>query len=194
MSEIIDDGWSSDPNSGANAMDEKEWDKPQQTDREELEGEKYWFPPIEKIIQIRFVKTHPDAKLPTKAYPTDSCWDLYACEDTTIYGEGVVPVGIKVAYITPGFGLAIKPRSGLGFKYSIQPHLGEIDNFYRGDLAIRIFLLNGNTPDNKLKYKFKKGDRIAQFKVEKVYPAIVGWLDEVIPTDRGDKGFGSSGK
>ena len=145
-------------------------------------------------VNIRFIKTHPDAKLPTKAYPTDSCWDLYACEDVTIFGEGVVPVGLTVAYISPGFGLAFKPRSGLGFKHSIQPHLGECDNFYRGDLSVKLFLLNGNTPDNKLKYEFKKGDRIAQFKVEKVYPATVGWLDEVIPTDRGDKGFGSSGK
>ena len=156
--------------------------------------EKSTIGPNSGEVKIRFVKTHPDAKLPTKAYETDSCWDLYACEDITIFGEGVIPVGIAVAYISPGFGLAIKPRSGLGFKQSIQPHLGEIDQTYRGDLATKIYKLDSNCNASKGKVEIKKGDRIAQFKVEKVYPATVGWLDEVIPTDRGDKGFGSSGK
>lgn len=146
------------------------------------------------VVEVRFVKTHPDAILPTKAHDTDSCWDIYACEDATIYGEGVVPVGLTVAYITPGFSFAIKPRSGLGFKQSIQPHLGEIDNSYRGDLATKIYKLNDNCYTCKGKVEIKKGDRIAQFKIEKVWPSNVGWLNEVIPTDRGDKGFGSSGR
>ena len=39
---------------------------------------------MEEKVVIKFVKTHPDAKLPTKAHNGDNCFDLYAVEDTTI--------------------------------------------------------------------------------------------------------------
>jgi dUTP pyrophosphatase len=148
---------------------------------------------------VEFVKTHPDAKLPTKAHNEDNCWDLYAVEDVTIpsisyfdgkvdIGHAVVPVGLNVASITPGFGFVIKGRSGMGFKYGIMPHFGEIDNGYRGDLGVKLYNLT-STP-----YNVKKGDRIAQFKVEKVYNTVVRFTEEVTDSTRKDGGFGSSGK
>ena len=106
---------------------------------------------MEEKVVIKFVKTHPDAKLPTKAHDGDNCFDLYAVEGTTIrpskadvvgnvqVASGVVPVGITVAYITPGYGFVIKPKSGLGFKHNLQPHLGEVDNGYRGDCAVKMY-------------------------------------------------------
>jgi len=95
-------------------------------------------------VQVKFIKTAGNAILPTKAYNEDNCYDLYATETTIIPagGSAVVPVGLTVAYITPGFGFTIKPRSGLGFNNSLQPHLGEIDNGYRGDLAIKVYNFN----------------------------------------------------
>ena len=98
---------------------------------------------MEEKVVIKFVRTHPDAKLPTKAHDGDNCFDLYAVEGTTIrpsksdavgnvqVASGVVPVGITVAYITPGYGFVIKPKSGLGFKHNLQPHLGEVDKMLR---------------------------------------------------------------
>ena len=148
---------------------------------------------------IEFVKTHPDAKLPTKAHAEDNCWDLYAVEDVTIppilffnlgvnIGNAVVPVGLNVGSITPGFGFVIKGRSGMGFKSGIMPHSGEIDNGYRGDLGVKLYNLT-STP-----YNIKKGDRIAQFKVERVYSSTVQFTEEVKDSTRKDGGFGSSGK
>jgi dUTP pyrophosphatase len=148
---------------------------------------------------IEFVKTHPDAKLPTKAHDGDNCWDLYAVEDVTVpeifshgsvanVGSAVVPVGLNVASITPGFGFVIKGRSGMGFKHGIMPHFGEIDNGYRGDLGVKLYNLT-STP-----YSIKKGDRIAQFKVERVYNSTVRFTEEVKDSTRKDSGFGSSGK
>jgi len=157
-------------------------------------------PVIKKIdVVIEFVKTHPDAKLPTKAHTEDNCWDLYAVEDVTIppislyaplinIGCSVVPVGLNVGSITPGFGFVIKGRSGMGFKSGIMPHSGEIDNGYRGDLGVKLYNLT-STP-----YNIKKGDRIAQFKVERVYNSIVRFTEEVKDSTRKDSGFGSSGK
>lgn len=151
-------------------------------------------------VIIRFVKTHKDAKLPTKAHDGDNCFDLYAVEDTIIpggkygpidevnIGNAVVPVGITVGYITPGFGFVLRPKSGLGFKAGLQPHLGEIDNGYRGDCAVKMY----NFTDKE--YEFKKGDKVAQIKIEKIYDTTVEWTNEVEEAQRGDAGFGSSGK
>lgn len=149
---------------------------------------------------VKFVKTHPDAKLPQKAHNDDNCFDLFAVEDTIIpastsspagdvtIGNNVVPVGIKVGYITPGFGFVIKPKSGLGFKAGLQPHLGEIDTGYRGDCAVKMYNFSNTS------YQYKKGDKVAQIKIEKNYQVHVEWVDEVEEAERGDAGFGSSGK
>ena len=141
-------------------------------------------------VTIKFVKTHEDAQLPSKAHKSDNCFDLYCVEGTTISagGSNVVPVGIKVAYITPGFGFVLRPKSGLGFKAGLQPHLGEIDNGYRGDCAVKMY----NFSDTG--YTYKKGDKVAQIKIEKIYDTNIEWAEEVEEADRGDAGFGSSGK
>ena len=43
-------------------------------------------------------------------------------------------------------------------------------------------------------YQFKKGDKVAQIKIEKIYDTVIEWTDEVEEAQRGDAGFGSSGK
>jgi deoxyuridine 5'-triphosphate nucleotidohydrolase len=141
-------------------------------------------------VEVKFVKTHPDEKLPTKAYEDDNCFDLYSVEEVSIYAKdsAIVPVGLTCAYISPGFGFVIRPRSGLGFKAGLQPHLGEIDNGYKNDLAVKIY--NFSNTD----YKVSKGDRIAQIKIEKVWKTKVSFVEKIVPSLRGEKGFGSSGK
>ena len=144
--------------------------------------------------EIRFKKTHPDATLPVSNNSDvslgDSGYDLTAIEDMWINksSSSVVPVGLTLAYIDPGFWFRIEPRSGLGFKHSLQPHLGVIDNEYRGDLGVKLY----NFGD--LCYEVKKGDRIAQLVVYRLFKPIMKWADEIEQTSRGDKGFGSSGK
>jgi dUTP pyrophosphatase len=82
----------------------------------------------------------------------------------------------------------IKPKSGLGFKAGLQPHLGEIDTGYRGDCSVKMY--NFSNTD----YQYKKGDKVAQIKIEKNYVTAVEWTDEVEEADRGEGGFGSTGK
>ena len=83
---------------------------------------------------VMFKKTHPDAQLPkannSEIGTGDSGYDLTAVEDVDVYGgnSAVVPVGLMLAYIQDGYWFRIEPRSGLGFKHNIQPHLGVIDN------------------------------------------------------------------
>ena len=155
---------------------------------------------MEDKVLIKFVKTHEDAKLPEKAHNDDNCFDLFAVEDTVVtgsrasptgevsIGSNVVPVGIKVGFISPGFGFVIKPKSGLGFKAGLQPHLGEIDTGYRGDCSVKMY--NFSSKD----YTYTKGDKVAQIKIEKNYNVSVEWTDEIEEAVRGEGGFGSSGK
>jgi dUTP pyrophosphatase len=137
---------------------------------------------------LLFEKTHPDAKLPAKNHPDDTGYDVYCVEDKTIAARGsaVVNVGLKFANIPEGYWIRIEGRSGIGFKHGIQPHPGIIDNGYRSDAGIKLYNLTDTD------YHVKTGDRIAQFVL---YPLIHFPIDFGTPTDseRGEKGFGSSG-
>ena len=139
---------------------------------------------------IKFVKTHNDAILPSKAHETDTGYDLYCVEDTIVQSRlhSIVPVGLQVADIAPGYWYLILPRSGLGFKRQLQPHLGVIDSGYRGSLDVQIY----NFSDKD--YIFKKGDRVAQIAFYPLINMETSFTDAVTNTDRGNKGTGSSGK
>lgn len=145
-------------------------------------------------ISVKFIKKHRDAKLPKfnieDPLTGDIGADIYSVENITIPAKGsnIVPVGLTVAYIQHGYYFIISPRSGLGFKYDIQPHLGRIDNQYRGDIGVKLF----NFSDTS--YEVKIGDRIAQLEFHKLIQPKFEWAENVEESERGAKGFGSSGK
>lgn len=144
-------------------------------------------------VDIKFVKTHPLAVLPkynhSDPYTGDSGLDVTAVEEAVIPAKGfaVVPVGLKLAYVTPGYWFRVEGRSGVGFKKHIFPHFGIIDNPYRGDMGIKLY--NFGTEAQV----FKPGDKVAQLILYPLVQANVNWTDEVSETSRGEKGFGSSG-
>lgn len=139
---------------------------------------------------VRFRKTNPDAKLPTKAHATDACFDLYSAEDVEIYSGNTVMVdtGFEIAVPDNHVGLVCS-RSGNASRGLVVANApGIIDAGYRGPLKV---ILHNNTED---RWKAKKGDRIAQFMIQEVLPTLcvlVNTLDD--DTDRGKGGFGSSG-
>jgi dUTP pyrophosphatase len=154
--------------------------------------------PITPGLYIKFKATHPDAVLPVannKDPKTgDSGYDLVAVEDTFIPrgSSEVVPVGLTLADISPGYWVRIEPRSGLGFKHSIQPHLGVIDNGYRGDLGVKLYNFSSGPPSDD--HQVKKGDKIAQLVMYELLQPKCEWATEITESTRGDKGFGSSDK
>jgi dUTP pyrophosphatase len=153
-----------------------------------------YFSPTMNEHRVLFLKTHPDAVLPERNHKQtltgDSGYDVTAVEDTIIPARGaaVVPVGLRLAYLPPGLWIRIESRSGLQFKYGLQAFNGIIDNQYRGDMGIRIL----NHSDND--YIVKKGDRVAQLVLYPLVTAESAWAEEIYNTERGEKGFGSSGK
>lgn len=136
---------------------------------------------------------HPDAKVPTRANPTDAGLDLCAItEDGGIARiEGgyrkIVSTGIAIS-IPQGYVGRILPRSGLAAKEGIHVMAGVVDSSYRGE--IKVVLLN-TAPGG---FIYRTGDRIAQLVIQKIQlwnPEVVDELDE---TERGENGFGSSGQ
>lgn len=143
-----------------------------------------------KLPIIKFKQTHPDAVLPVRKSPSNTGFDLTSVEDCTIPAKGsnIVPVGLTVAEVPFGVWYLILPRSGMGFNHGIQPHLGVIDNNYRGDLAVKLY----NFSDQD--YIVEKGDRVAQLAYFPLISLDHQWSDKVQETDRGANGFGHSGR
>lgn len=143
-------------------------------------------------ILVEFVRTHPDAILPSKNHPDpktgDAGFDLFAVETTTIpaRGSAVVPVGLTLGFITPGYWFRIESRSGNAFKKELVAYGGIIDNPYRGDLGVKLF--NFSDQDQVI----EKGKGAAQFVVYQMLHVGTAWREEVQETERGEKGFGSS--
>jgi len=139
-------------------------------------------------LSMKFVKTHEDAKLPERAHDSDSGYDLYSVSEVIVPGDGsvVVPVGLTLGYLTPGWWFRVEPRSGLGFKHNLQPHLGIIDNGYRGDLGVKLYNFSN------VNITLNKGTKIAQLVLYPHITAEVGFIDKVVEADRGDAGFGST--
>lgn len=144
-------------------------------------------------VSIKVKKTHPDAVLPqannNQLATGDTGYDLVAVETAYIKSGSskVIPVGLTLADITPGYWIRIEPRSGLGFKHSLQPHLGVIDNGYRGDLGVKLYNFHESSD-----IAVEKGDKIAQLVVYPLLQPNFSFTDEITETIRGDKGFGSS--
>ena len=146
-------------------------------------------PNIKFLPVLKFERAHDLALLPTKNHESDTGYDVYSIEDKIIPAKGsaFVSVGLKFAYIPEGYWVKVESRSGLGFKHGILAHPGIIDSGYRGDAGVKLYNLTDKD------YEVKTGDRIAQFVVYLNFSMPVEW-GKVEESERGEKGFGSSGK
>ncbi len=136
---------------------------------------------------------HPDASLPFYAHEGDAGCDLVAVESCTITaggGRAMVPTGFSIA-IPEGYGGFVLPRSGLAARHGVTciNAPGLIDAGYRGEVMVALVNL-----DPTLDYEVKKGDRIAQLVVLSVPPAHFTAVAELPSAQRGEGGFGSSGR
>ena len=142
------------------------------------------------IIKVKKVNPKDLIEIPKFTYATDACADVQANIETKIEpGEiKMVSTGLKFE-IPKGWEIQIRTRSGLAAKYGITVlnSPGTIDQQFRGEC--QIILMNfGNKS-----FTINIGDRIAQIAVKKVYDVKFTEVDLINTTDRGEKGFGSSG-
>lgn len=139
---------------------------------------------------IPFVKVNPDAPTPMYAREGDAGMDLSSIEEVEIAPQGTVKVGTGIAVAIPeGFEGTIRPRSGMatekGVTLACAP--STVDSNYRGEIFLPLYNLGHET------VVVHKGDRVAQLLI-KVQPIVsMEEVDELPPSNRGNKGFGSSG-
>ncbi len=163
---------------------------------------------IESTVRVRFVRTHANAKLPTKGTDGAVGWDLYACIDRPLElwpGKVLlVPTGWNIA-VPDGYEAQVRSRSGLALKHCVfvlnSP--GTIDPDYRGGLGVILYnsRLTWHPSDNPLKYVrepevyvIEPGARIAQLVIAPVTPAAMVEVEEFgDSTARGTGGYGSTG-
>lgn len=129
------------------------------------------------------------AYMPEKAHKSDAGYDIRTPKSFELYGGGhrVVNTGVHIE-IPEGYVGMIKSKSGLNVNYNIITE-GVIDAGYTGSIQVKMYNL-GNY--NK---KFNAGDKITQLVIIPIADVEelirVAYLEE---TERGDNGFGSTGK
>jgi len=143
-------------------------------------------------ISIKKLPGNEDIPLPRYMTPHASGMDIHAAvtEDVMLNpGEvRLIATGIVVA-IPEGFEGQVRPRSGLALRHgvSVLNTPGTIDADYRGEVGIILINL-GQDP-----FMVKRGDRIAQLTVNKVFQARLELTSDLPCTARNDGGFGHSG-
>lgn len=135
---------------------------------------------------------HENAQMPYKSNPTDSGFDLYACEDGAIgpMSWDMVSTGVHLG-ICEGFEIQVRSRSGLAGKLGVfvMNAPGTIDQDYTGE--VKVILFNANTQP----FRYKIGDRIAQMVPCRLDPVVLTQVDKKPENEsRGDAGFGSTGR
>jgi dUTP pyrophosphatase len=135
----------------------------------------------------------PDLPLPSYARLGDAGADLVARSDATLApggGRAVVPTGIAVA-IPEGWAGFVLPRSGLAARHGITcvNTPGLVDAGYRGELMVVLLNTDPTTP-----HEVRRGDRIAQLVLQRVGAATFVPVDELPGSERGEGGFGSTGR
>lgn len=143
-------------------------------------------------IPVQIKLTQPGAKLPEYKTAGAAAFDLHACLPMPIViapGETLsIPTGINIFIKDPRFCLEVWERSGLG-KRGIQRRGGLVDADYQGECVVMI------TNGTRVPLTVEHGDRIAQAKIAPVVHAKFQVVDQFdTETERGEQGFGSTGK
>lgn len=136
---------------------------------------------------MRWKKLHPDAKL-TRGSANSAGYDLYSLQSTCVppHGKIKLPTGVAVE-IPPGYVGLILDRSSMA-AHGFRQLGGVIDSDYRGEIFVVLGKVSGG------EYSIMAGDRIAQLVVVPCWTAEPQEAEELSATQRGEGGFGSTGR
>ena len=147
-------------------------------------------------LQVKLLDQRIGTEYPLPHYATagSAGLDLRACFDQPVTLEPgqteLLPTGIAIHIEDPGLCAMILPRSGLGHKHGIVLGnlVGLIDSDYQGQLMVSCWN-RGETP-----FTVTPGERIAQLVLVPVIQAEFEIVEAFSDSDRGEGGFGSSGR
>lgn len=139
---------------------------------------------------MRIQSRHIGFIMPTKGTDQAGAHDIYMPEDGSVAGaSSMVGLGFA-AEVPPRHVALLLPRSGAGAKFGLELNntCGVIDSDYRGEWMAALKTKSG------VRYSWLAGDRILQFLIVPVYQFTLELVDSVSKTERGEGGFGSSGR
>lgn len=145
-------------------------------------------------IDVKIIDPRLTDNLPAYATPGSAGLDLRAClsEPLTLAPNAwqLIPTGIAIYLEDPGFAALILPRSGLGHKHGIVLGnlVGLIDSDYQGQLMVSAW------NRSEVAFTIAPMERIAQLMIVPVAQAEFNVVSEFAPSDRGEGGYGSTGK
>lgn len=142
--------------------------------------------PMEDKVRVILDK---DAYMPEKAHSADAGYDLRTPKRVVVHrgSSAVIDTGVHME-IPKGYYGKLESKSGLNVKYSVVSHGGVIDSGYTGSIRAKIYNHGGND------YVFEKGDKVVQIIIQKCESPELVLTDHFEDSERGDNGFGSSGK
>ena len=146
-------------------------------------------------MDLKVKKMRPDAVLPQRATPGSAAMDLRAvCGEEGVLlepmGRAVIPTGIAIELPGPDTVALVFARSGLAVRQglALSNGVGVIDSDYRGEICVGLVNLSDRP------YTVHNGERIAQLAVMPVRTPTLVEVDQLGQTQRGQGGFGSTGK
>ncbi len=140
-------------------------------------------------ITLKIKRLSPDVVLPTYAYKGDAAFDLCAAEEAVLKPleyKGI-PTGLSLE-IPSGYVGLVWDKSGIAIKNGLKTLGGVIDCGYRGEVLVGVINLSAK------KYIFKKGEKVAQMIIQKKETVSIKEVKNLKLSERGGRGFGSSGK
>ena len=134
------------------------------------------------------IKLDEGAIVPTRGHAADAGYDLYSREDAIIFpnSSGKFDTGVHMA-IPEGYVGFLKSKSGLNVKHGIQSE-GVIDSGYTGSIVVKLFNHGSQAVE------IKKGQKISQLVLLPIITPVLCVVKDLEATDRGNGGFGSTGK
>ena len=142
-----------------------------------------------ETIKLPCLKILPTACMPTRATSKSVGLDLYSPTNVLIPAHDKVLVDVGVAFQIPmGYYGWIASRLGLAIHHHIHVGAGVVDPDYTG--SVHVLLMNFSSQDHVI----EKNHQIAQMILEKVAYLVICEVSQMLPTERGAKGFGSMGQ
>lgn len=128
------------------------------------------------------------AYMPSRGHESDAGLDLRTPKAVTVpaYGSAIVDTGVHVELPRGCAGLLVS-KSGLNVKHDITS-TGLIDDGYTGSIVVKLYNHGGED------YELEAGDKVTQLVVTPVICESLEQVSELNPSERGDNGFGSTGR
>ena len=147
-----------------------------------------------QTVQLKIVRPQMQERLPRYATPGSAGLDLHACIERELILQPdqteLIPTGIAIHLADANLAAMILPRSGLGHKHGIVLGnlVGLIDSDYQGELMVSVWNRGQSA------FTVQPFERIAQMVIVPVVQAAFEVVSDFAASERGEGGFGSTGR